>query len=32
MDISKGGNRFAHHAHIEGAAATFVQFAKERRA
>ena len=30
MDISKGGNRFAHHAHIEGAAASiFAQLAKE---
>ncbi len=31
MDISKGGNRFAHHAHIEGAAvAIFTQLAKEK--
>src|SRR5580692_3694198 len=30
-DISKGGNRFAHHAHIEGAAAAiFTQLAKEK--
>jgi fido (protein-threonine AMPylation protein) len=30
MDISKGGNRFAHHAHIEGAATPiFAQLAKE---
>jgi cell filamentation protein len=30
IDISKGGNRFAHHAHIESAAAPiFLQLAKE---
>jgi cell filamentation protein len=32
IDISKGGNRFAHHGHIESAAASvFQQLAKENR-
>jgi cell filamentation protein len=32
IDISKGGNRFAHHAHIDSAAvAVFMQLAKEKQ-